>query len=211
MTTNYHTVLGTRIQGIAGKRFGSWTVLRYGHQPDKPYHLLCRCDCGTEKFVLWYNLRDGRSKRCAKCASGDGPLTPERIAHRDMHCRCYRSKHPEYPNYGARGITVCKQWRNNFPMFIADMGPRPSAKHSLDRIDNNGNYEPGNCRWATLTEQNRNQRSNHILTFRGRTLCIAEWAEVTGICDGTLYSRITKQGWTTERALTTPVKQKQNS
>lgn len=112
----------------------------------------------------------------------------------------------DYPNYGGRGIRVCERWTcktEGVVNFYTDMGPRPSPEHSIDRINNDGDYCPENCRWTTRKSQNRNQRSNHLLTYNGKTQCIAAWAEEIGIAFGALSLRIAK-GWTTERALTTP-------
>lgn len=98
-------------------------------------------------------------------------------------------------------------WRESFERFVADVGERPSPQHSLDRFpDNNGNYEPGNVRWATRTEQGRNKRNNRLLTLNGATRCIAEWVEITGIPRSAISLRIDKLGWTAERALTEPLR-----
>jgi hypothetical protein len=116
--------------------------------------------------------------------------TPEYNAWRNLKYRCYKTDHPEYKNYGARGITVCGRWLDAFQNFFEDMGPRPSRSHSIDRIDNAGNYEPSNCRWSTLKEQNRNTRKNIIIVYRGEEMCIAQAAELSGIKSKTLWSRI---------------------
>jgi hypothetical protein len=107
-------------------------------------------------------------------------------------------------NYGARGIRFCDRWQC-FENFLADMGEPPTFQHSIDRINNDGNYEPGNCRWATRTEQSRNQRSNTILEFRGEKVTLAEWSERMGIKASTLCVRLYKLCWTIEQSLTTPV------
>lgn len=120
-----------------------------------------------------------------------------------MRKRCENPKCPAFKRYGGRGIVVCERWRASFADFLADMGPRPSPKHSLDRIDVNGNYEPGNVRWATAATQARNTRRNHTLTVGDETLCLSEWGERFGIQPGLIQARI-DMGWTTERAVTTP-------
>jgi len=102
--------------------------------------------------------------------------------------------------YGGRGIKVCARWRGSLANFIADMGPRPSRFHTLDRIDANGDYEKGNCRWATAEEQARNRRSNRLVTFRGSRMTLAEACELTGVKYETAKKRL-KSGWDTERAL----------
>lgn len=126
--------------------------------------------------------------------------TPEYRAWSDMRRRCADK---ENLLYGGRGITVCDRWLESFESFMADMGLRPSDGHSLDRIDANGNYEPSNCRWATITEQNRNLRANRRLEWKGEVRCLSEWSEVTGLPYGLIYDRL-DAGWTTEAALTTP-------
>ncbi len=119
--------------------------------------------------------------------------------------RCKNKNVLFYANYGGRGIQV--EW-NNFEEFFRDMGLAPSLDHSIDRIDNNGNYSKENCRWATAFEQMNNRRNNILITFDNKTKTAAQWAEITGIDRGTIVSRIKKYGWSTERALSTPVHRK---
>lgn len=109
-----------------------------------------------------------------------------------------------FKDYGSRGISVCERWRESFARFCEDMGPRPKGT-SIDRIDNNGNYEPANCRWATAKEQQRNRRSNVHITFNGRTQVMSAWAEEMGMNQLVLQGRIRK-GWSIERALTAPLR-----
>lgn len=113
--------------------------------------------------------------------------------------RCRRPNNHAFASYGARGIKVCQRW-HSFENFAADMGERPSTRHSLDRIDNNGSYEPGNVRWATPAEQVRNTRRSVLLTMDGKTLCVADWATELGISRYTLYDRL-RRGWTPSRTL----------
>ncbi|MGY8988455.1 MAG: hypothetical protein ACKVG7_07840, partial [Flavobacteriales bacterium] len=112
-----------------------------------------------------------------------------------------------YDGYGGRGISVCDRWRDSFENFLADMGERPSNEHSIDRKDNDGNYEPDNCRWATKKEQGRNRRSNRILTFNNKTQTLIEWSEELGISSAVIRQRIKASGWSIEEALTTPARQ----
>ncbi len=141
----------------------------------------------TDSILLPSNLKD----------------IPEYEVWKKMRQRCCNPRHTSYRNYGGRGIEVCSRW-DAFRAFLDDMGHRPSPKHSLDRIDNGGNYEPENCRWATPQQQQRNRRNNHLLTHNGQTMSIAEWSDQTGIHRRTLLNRISRNGWTVERALTTP-------
>lgn len=117
--------------------------------------------------------------------------------------RCTNERTPAYARYGARGITVCDRWRNSFEAFLEDMGERPDGT-TLDRYpDKNGNYEPGNCRWATAIEQQRNRNSNVFVTYNGATKCLAEWATQYGLRADAISWRL-KRGWSAHEALTTP-------
>lgn len=117
--------------------------------------------------------------------------------------RCTNPSDVAWPYYGGRGITVCERWQS-FEQFLEDMGPRPSDAHSIDRIDGNRGYEPGNCRWATKKEQSRNMRRNRMLTLKGVTKPLAAWADTSGINHKTILARL-RGGWTIEDALTVPV------
>jgi len=116
-----------------------------------------------------------------------------------MRNRCNNPNAIPYAHYGGRGIRVCAHWQL-FKNFFADMGPRPSPKHTLDRIDNDKGYEPGNCRWATRKEQARNRSTSHLVQAFGQTLTLAEWSEKTSINQTTIRGRL-KRGWAPERAL----------
>lgn len=109
-----------------------------------------------------------------------------------MRSRCFCKTHKKFHFYGGRGVTVCERW-NKFENFLKDMGPRPSKLHSLDRFpDKNGNYEPGNCRWATQKEQCRNTRRNRMVTIGSSTRCVSEWAEIVGRHPARIHCRITR-------------------
>ena len=123
---------------------------------------------------------------------------------RMMIKRCADPDDKHYHNYGGRGISVCRRWRASYRHFLADMGPRPSKGYSIERQDNDGNYEPGNCSWSTKREQDRNKRTNHWLTFNGQTLIITDWARLVGVRANVISARL-KKGWSVERALTTPL------
>ena len=129
--------------------------------------------------------------------------SPEYHAWYGMIRRCYTPHYRQFVNYGGRGITVCDRWKTSFMAFLKDIGRRPSPDHSLDRINNDGNYEPGNCRWATNVEQCNNMRRNVRFTFDGVTKTLRQWSRTTGISSGSLEARI-KLGWDVERMLTTP-------
>jgi len=129
-----------------------------------------------------------------------GEMTPEYSTWSLMIQRCEDPSSDRYGYYGGRGISVCPKWRTSFAAFLEDVGPKPSPAHSLDRIDPNGNYEPGNVRWATKKEQARNRRTNRLLTVNGETRCLSEWSEITGIPKTTLRLRL-ERGWPPERAV----------
>jgi len=128
--------------------------------------------------------------------------TPEFRAWTNMLQRCYNPKNPRFNRYGARGIIVCDAW-HVFANFLGSMGPKPVSGLTLERKDNNGNYEPDNCHWATRKQQQRNMSRNHTLTFAGVTLPVAGWADRIGMPVKVLHGRV-RRGWTTERALTQP-------
>lgn len=120
-----------------------------------------------------------------------------------MRRRCLSQRAANYARYGGRGIRVCERWATSFLHFLADMGERPSAAHQLDRIDNQGHYEPGNCRWATVHEQRRNTRQTVAITIEGRTMCLTDWAREAGMPARTLHTRI-RNGWDPKRAISAP-------
>lgn len=134
--------------------------------------------------------------------------TPEFNTWSHVIARCTNPRSKDFPRWGGRGITVCDEWRSSFLNFYRDMGPRPSPSHSIDRIDNDGAYEPGNCRWATQAEQQRNRRNNRWYTHEGETLTLAGWSERLGIPYFTLRTRLDQLGWTVDRALSTPVRRR---
>lgn len=127
----------------------------------------------------------------------------------NMIQRCHNPKNTGFDDYGGRGITVCRRWQKSFVSFLEDMGPKPSAAHSIERKNNNRGYEPGNCRWATRPEQARNKRNNLLITIRGETRCFAEWCEHFGIKQGAAYTRLLL-GWDAERAFTQPTRKKRH-
>jgi hypothetical protein len=143
------------------------------------YWAVFRCFCGNA-FVAGFDSVKTRAHGCG-CTrkhrtAGAGTNTPEYTAWHSMKSRCYRKRYHNYNRYGARGIIVCERWLNSFADFLADVGKRPSASHSLDRIDNNGNYEPGNCRWATKKEQANNRCDNRMIDAFGEIKSAFDWS-----------------------------------
>jgi len=209
MTTKIIPVPKNAKNDLTGQRFGRLTVVGcVGRNQFDHVLWLCRCDCGNEKQATTSSLRGGRTVSCG-CYSPSRThglsKTPEYKVWTAMVQRCTTAKHQAYKDYGGRGIKVCDRWRHSFENFLADMGPRPGKGYSLDRINNNGHYEPGNCRWATQTEQTNNHRNNHRLTLGGETLTINQWAKKLGVRDTAIHRRLA-MGWTVERTLTEPVK-----
>lgn len=127
--------------------------------------------------------------------------SPEYNSWACMIQRCYDENHDTYERYGALGITVCDEWRTSYAAFLAHIGRKPSPRHTIDRIDGTKGYEPGNVRWATPLEQSRNTKQTHLLTWNGKTLCLSEWSEITGIGRKTIARRL-QLGWEVQRALT---------
>jgi hypothetical protein len=120
--------------------------------------------------------------------------------------RCYKPTDHHYPDYGGRGITVCAKWLGSFEAFLADMGEAPTPKHSIDRIDNNVGYSPENCRWASPSEQARNKRNTRMMECNGVTKPLAEWAEITGLTQKQIWSRL-RHGWSDSDAITRPLRE----
>ena len=150
------------LKDLSGLRFGKLTILRDSKLTTKRGCRLfsCVCECGTYCTARHCDLRSGHKASCG-CLSGEQhglSKTPEYFAWKAMRERCSNTKHPEYFRYGGRGIAVCARWNKSFMSFFSDLGSRPSAQHSLDRIDVNGNYESTNCRWATSHTQSKNRR-----------------------------------------------------
>jgi len=175
----------------------------------------CQCSCGSEPIeVVGSSLVNGHTKSCgcynrerlveSHTIHGEADKTPEYSAWQRMRNRCLNKKSKRYKDYGERGIKICDRWLESFENFLEDMGRRPTKDHSLDRIDNNSNYGPNNCKWSTRTEQNRNRRNTQRLTYKGETKTIAEWSEEFGIKYDTLHGRIEK-GWSVKDALEIPV------
>jgi hypothetical protein len=202
-----------QFRDLTGQNFPRGDVVGYAGANGYGHHRWrVRCKCGRVGVVYAIALIGRRPKKtCRTCAhtkhghSKGHRVTSEYITWSAMRERCDNPKESKYPDYGGRGITVCQRWRESFTAFLEDMGLKPSPRHTIDRIDNDGHYEPSNCRWATPKQQARNQRKNVRISFRDKTLCLSEWAEVTGLNYTTLYRRIVVRGQSPAEALTTPV------
>ena len=196
---------------IMGRRFHRLLVLDYaGRSANKSILVRCRCDCGTVKVVRLCALERSEIKSCGCFRREFSASQKTGLTHgcsqsstygswAAMKCRCTNANHVAYKHYGGRGISVCPRWLDSFENFLADLGERPVG-FTLDRINPDGNYEPGNCRWVVPEIQGNNRRSNHLLTCDGVSLTLSEWSDVTGIKSTTLRERI-RRGWSVERAL----------
>ncbi len=205
------------------KRFGRLVVKEFIPSEHKPTLWRCLCDCGEFVIVDGRSLKAGSTKSCG-CLLAEVLVACNVIrsihadeigrfdrklhqVHTDMLRRCQDTTATGYKYYGGRGISVCKEWTgvHGYEAFVEYIGQRPATKHSIDRINNDGNYEPGNVRWVTRKEQNRKTRRTHYVTIYGRTQALSAWIEEIGIVNGsTVKSRIAR-GIDPETALTKPV------
>lgn len=194
------------MEDIVGKRFGRLVVQSRGENDrTRAIRFNCICDCGSKKLIHKASLIRGATRSC-------GCIRKEMLAVRSkthghtangksskvyriwaqMIQRCTTPTDKKFHAYGARGISVCDRWRESFQDFLADMGERPEGM-SIDRIDNNGNYEPGNCRWATNMQQSRNTRQNKFIVVDGERMCLVDAAKAVGVCRNTMAAWV-KQG-----------------
>lgn len=194
-----------------GERLGTRVVVG----PAEPYRTKdgrtmrrwrMRCDCGLESETGEYQLVV-KGAGCNGCVRVKhlAKATPEYNTWCGIIQRCTNPGATKYASYGGRGIRICNEWRHDFGAFLRHVGKRPGIGYTLERIDNNGHYEPGNVRWATAKEQARNTRNNHLVEFRGETKTIAEWCEITGVSYSAAMYRLSR-GWDAERVFTQPVR-----
>lgn len=199
-------VLDRRVTDLTGQRFEHLTVLRPTDERTSNHFVIweCECACGA---VVRVSSKDLLRHRIYSCGCVRAPRATragmEYSIWTDMKTRCYNRNSNRYKRYGARGIKVCDRWLV-FANFLTDMGPRPSGM-TLDRINNDRDYSPDNCRWASNHTQIRNSSKARMLTHDGFTMCISEWAERTDMPDYVIERRLNQLKWTVERALTEPV------
>ena len=193
-----------RVIEMTGRRFGRLVVI--GRHPEtrvKDTAWLCQCDCGNTKIASGRLMRTGSCRSCGCLRLSNNTRRTHGLSDTEEHKiwmgirrRCLNPNDKLFRLYGGRGVTVCERWlqgsdgKAGFACFLDDMGKRPSKQHSVDRIDCNGNYEPDNCRWATMKEQSNNRRNNVLLTFDGRTQTVAQWAREWGKNVKALYSAL---------------------
>lgn len=190
----------------AGQRYGKLVIVSLAKRDSGKWanhYWNCRCDCGSEKVIGFHSLKSGSTSSCG-CVLHDW-LVQKNTTHglsrsypreyriwKNMRARCFREANKSYPDYGGRGISVCAEW-SDFAAFMRDMGPAPD-RSSLDRIDVNGDYTAGNCRWATSQEQARNKRTNHVIEYGGERKTLQEWCNQFGLEPSKVRYRI-KVGW----------------
>lgn len=210
-----------KLNDLTGRRFTRLLVLdRAENSKSGQPRWKCVCDCGKEKIVLGSCLVKGSTQSC-RCLNAEltsvsnsthgccrlRGVTREYKAWKKAKERCFNPNNRQYRDYGARGITMCDAWKNDFAVFLKDMGACPSGL-TIDRVLVNGDYQPGNCRWATDKQQARNRRSNLNVVINGVSRCLIEWSEISGVPYHTVYHRLTKLGWDPEMAIFSPVRYK---
>jgi hypothetical protein len=201
-----------QVQDLSGRRFGKLVALRFVARRTHQTMWLFRCDCGTEKEIAAGVVKAGSTVSCgchirevtrlrstSHGHKSGGAESPEYKSWRSMLDRCEKPSHKSFSGYGGRGVSVCSEW-HEFAAFLRDMGLRPAAGYSLDRINANGNYAPDNCRWATARTQAANRRSSRLVNIDGELVCIAEAGRRLGLGRSKVNARI-HRGWTPEQAL----------
>lgn len=195
-----------------GDKIGRLTIVSLPpHQPYSPQLAVCECECGGSTTAPLAAIRFGNTSSCGclrkeaaaarQLKHGDaanGVKTSEYDIWKTMKQRCGNPKCKAYKNYGGRGITVCSRWINSFENFLNDMGRKPTPKHTIERKDNNKGYSPDNCKWATRTENCNNKRNCRIVTFKGRSMTITQWAKKLGVNSETFRDRFS-YGWPIEK------------
>lgn len=193
-----------------GKRFGRVVVI--GSPESRPGNSIavpCRCDCGDVRFYYPRNLRVQKEPMCPPCREKSRPAKGHSGKHplfniwKAMIQRCENPNHTHYADYGGRGVKICARWRNDFEAFAADMGDRPSPRHTIDRMNNQKGYQPGNCRWATQKQQLNNTRRTIYVEWQGKRITLSDASELSGVDRATIAWRVNR-GWPMEKIMTTP-------
>ena len=194
-------------KNIIGKKFNRLTAIEYSHYKNGHSFWLCRCDCGNTRILPMNALRSGNTKSCGCLYEEIRPQINYRHGHAakreyfiwwNMKSRCENPDDPGFKNYGNRGIVVCERWQS-LDNFISDMGRCP-PRHTIERKNVNGDYSPENCRWATQQEQQRNKRNTRLITYRGQTKSLGQWAEELKIKHNVLWNRLFLYHWPVEHA-----------
>jgi len=200
----------TRFNNISNQKFGRLTILPKWERKGNHVYWLCLCSCGTKKYISASNLYNGHAQSCGcfnrelirtRSVTHGKSKTPTYNIWKGMRKRCLNPTDKSFHNYGGRGISVCNRW-SKYENFYSDIGERPSNKHSIDRIDNNGNYEPNNCQWALKETQMNNMRTNINLTYKHKTLTVRQWSKLSKVSYHTFWQRLYRLNWNIEKALT---------
>lgn len=200
-----------KFRDLTGLKFGRLTVISVSCVKRGRYHWNCICECGGTLSVEGTRITSGNTSSCGcifreimvkRNTTHGKSRTRENLSWKNAKQRCYNKNHPYYKNYGGRGIIMCDRWINSFTNFISDMGVAPSNKHTLERMDVNGNYEPSNCKWATYKEQARNTRRSKIIEYKGEVKSLPQWCEDLSLNYNRVRDRLLT-GWTVDRAFTT--------
>ena len=200
-----------KVKDITGQKFGRLTVIKFLRIEKHKAIWLCKCECGNLTGVTISCLTNGNTKSCG-CLRKERNIESHKTHGQSrsrlyyiwnhMKSRCYNKNHKDYKNYGGRGIKICDEWQDNFQAFYDwSMSHGYDDTLTIDRIDNNGNYEPNNCRWVTVKQQNRNRRSNINFTCNGETHCLMDWCKILGLNYNTVYNRFHNCNWSIEKAL----------
>lgn len=207
---------------LTGKLFNKFVVInQVNNDKNGNIQWLCLCDCGKEKIILGSNLKSGDIQSCG-CLRREkttqrftrhkhsqlGKISKTYKSWACMIQRCTNPNNHAYSDYGGRGIKVCQRWLK-FENFLEDIGELPTNKHSIDRINNNGNYCKSNCRWVTQKQQTRNTRRNRLISYNGKVQCLCDWAKEIGINPKTLQARIFRYNWSIKRALITSAQKRE--
>jgi hypothetical protein len=202
-----------RLRNLTAQTFGRLTVIERGQNDARGRACWwCQCACGNRRLVPSWSIISGNTKSCGclhKELARQRRLihgmrkSPEYYIWYAMRQRCRDPHVQSYVNYGGRGITVCERWLHSFENFYADMGPRPSPTHTIERKNNDGPYSPDNTIWLPKALQHRNKRNNRLITLHGQTACLTEWLHRTRISLTTFYRRV-RNGWSEQEALTIP-------
>lgn len=182
---------------LTGMFFNMLTVASYAGHIGRSQVWLCTCQCGNSTTVRRNSLIHNQVRSCGcllqkhrdRNKHKPSPNITKTLEYNSWYSmieRCHNPHYSAYPKYGGVGITVCERWRDSIYNFVEDMGLRPSKEYSIDRIDNNGNYEPGNCRWASKSEQTQNRNVTRWITYKGKTLCFSDMAKHLGVTAATM-------------------------
>lgn len=206
-----------KTKDLTGQKFGKLSVIEFVGIQNHKAMFKCKCECGKECVKQGVLLTNGKTKSCGCLAEKNTDQTTHGLSKTHLYgvwctvkSRCYNSNSQHYKNYGGRGIKMCEEWKSDYMAFHnwsiqSGYNQSENKKHlTLDRIDVNGDYSPKNCRWVNQKEQCNNKTNNLMITYKGKTQTLHQWADETGIKYGTLWARIQVSHWSIEKALTTP-------